>query len=114
MSPTLLLLIRSLFLKNLRLLFFLISFSAISQNTITRIHTDWKGYWTSNSTTGVGNRPDRENNLLAFTWAQNGKTYSTGVSDNTLTANSVSYIPQKFRALKIQTIGIDASSMKVL
>ncbi|TCN49905.1 putative repeat protein (TIGR01451 family), partial [Flavobacterium circumlabens] len=114
MSPTLLLLIRSLFLKNLRLLFFLISFSAVSQNTITRIHTDWKGYWTSNSTTGVGNRPDRENNLLAFTWAQNGKTYSTGVSDNTLTTNAVTFSPQKFRALKIQTIGIDPGSMYIL
>ncbi|MEO8533288.1 MAG: hypothetical protein ABI441_06040, partial [Flavobacterium sp.] len=108
MSPKLLL-NRSFFLKNLGLLFFLISAKGFSQNTITRIHTDWKGYWTSNSTTGVGNRPDRENNLLGFTWAQNGKTYSTGVSDNTLTTNSVSYIPQKFRALKIQTLGTDPS-----
>ncbi|MCD0464567.1 T9SS sorting signal type C domain-containing protein [Flavobacterium sp. ENC] len=109
MSSKLLLLIRSLILKNIRLLFFLISFSALSQNTVTRIHTDWKGYWTSNTTTGVGNRPDRENNLLAFTWAQNGKTYSTGVNDNTLTANTVTFSPQKFRALKIQSIGIDPS-----
>ncbi|WP_166638101.1 DUF7507 domain-containing protein [Flavobacterium chryseum] len=79
----------------------------LSQNTITRIHTDWKGYWTSNSTTGVGNRPDTANNLLAFAW--NGTTYSTGVNDNVLTTNAVTFNPQKFRALKIQTLGLDTS-----
>ena len=111
MPPKRLLTIRSLFLKNLVLLSFIISFKAFSQNTITRIHTDWKGYWSSNSTTGVGNRPDTANNLLAFAW--NGQTYSTGVSDNTLTTNGISFSAQKFRALKIQTLGLD-SGMYIL
>ncbi|KAF2514538.1 DUF7507 domain-containing protein [Flavobacterium foetidum] len=100
--------LHSLSLKSLGILFFLISFKTISQTTVTRIHTDWNGYWTSNSTTGVGNRPNTENNLLAFLW--NGTTYSTGVNDATLTTRGVSFNAQKYRALKIQTIGIDPST----
>ncbi|WP_456315061.1 DUF7507 domain-containing protein [Pseudomonas shirazensis] len=107
MSPKTFLRIRSLFLKTLTVLVFLIPFKMLSQNTITRIHTDWNGYWTSNSTTGVGNRPDTANNLLAFAW--NGVTYSTGVNDNTLSTNAVTFNPQKFRALKIQTLGLNTS-----
>ncbi|WP_264535482.1 T9SS sorting signal type C domain-containing protein [Flavobacterium sp. N1736] len=110
MSQKIRLTTRSLFLKNLGILFFLISFKMFSQSTIipiTRIHTDWNGYWTSNAVTGVGNRPDRENNLLAFSW--NGATYSTGVNDNALTTHGVTFNAQKFRALKIQTLGLDTS-----
>ncbi|UTN05091.1 T9SS sorting signal type C domain-containing protein [Flavobacterium bizetiae] len=107
MPPKILLLIRSLFLKNLGLLFFLISLKMCSQttNTITEIHTDWKGYWKSNAATIAGNRPDDANNLLAFKW--NSVTYSTGVSDNILNAKGLSYNPQKFRALKIQSLGLN-------
>ncbi|WP_133063713.1 DUF7507 domain-containing protein, partial [Flavobacterium pectinovorum] len=110
MSPKILLTIRSLFLKNIGILFFLVSFNMLSQSTIipvSRIHTDWKGYWTSNAVTGSGNRPDRENNLLAFSW--NGVTYSTGVNDNVLTTNGVTFNAQKFRALKIQTLGLNTN-----
>ena len=98
---------RSLFVKNIGILFFMISFNMMSQNTITRIHTDWKGYWTSNGTTGVNNRPDTANNLLAFAW--NGTTYSTGVDDANLTSRGVTFDPQKFRALKIQTLGLNTN-----
>ena len=110
MSPKILLTIRSLFFKNIGILFFLVSFNVLSQSTIipvSRIHTDWKGYWTSNAVTVSGNRPDRENNLLAFSW--NGVTYSTGVNDNVLTTNGVTFNAQKFRALKIQTLGLDTN-----
>ncbi|KRD11569.1 hypothetical protein ASE21_07625 [Flavobacterium sp. Root901] len=87
----------------------MISLNASAQLTaVSRIYTDWNGYWTSNSTTGVGNRPDRENNLLAFTW--NGTTYSTGVGNAVLTSHSVAYNTQKFRALKIQSLGSTTSS----
>lgn len=100
--------LHTFFLKGLGFLFFLISFKTISQTTVTRIHTDWNGYWTSNSTTGVGNRPNTENNLLAFLW--NGTTYSTGVNDATLTTRGVTFNAQKYRALKIQTLGLDPST----
>nr|WP_294787579.1 T9SS sorting signal type C domain-containing protein [uncultured Flavobacterium sp.] len=99
----------SLSLKKITILFFLISLKVTSQvNTITRIHTDWNrtgtgpGYWTSNSATGVNNRPTTENNLLAFEWK--GRTFSTGVDDAKLTTNNVTFDAQRFRALKIQTL----------
>ncbi|WP_159439061.1 MULTISPECIES: T9SS sorting signal type C domain-containing protein [unclassified Flavobacterium] len=76
--------------------------------SVSRIYTDWNGYWTSNSTTAAGNRPDRENNLLAFSW--NGTTYSTGVDNTVLNSHSVTYNAQKFRALKIQSLGSTSSS----
>ena len=103
----------SISVKKLIIAFFLISLKITSQsNTITRIHTDWNrtgtGYWTSNGATGVGNRPDNVNNLLAFEWR--GTTFSTGVDDNKLNTNSVSYNPQNFRALKIQTLGANTST----
>ncbi|WP_428230930.1 DUF7507 domain-containing protein [Flavobacterium sp.] len=95
----------SLLLKKLPILFFLISLETYSQVTITEIHTDWKGYWKSNSITGAGNRPDDYNNLLAFKW--NNITYSTGVEDNTLTTKGVPFNAQKFRSLKIGSIGLN-------
>ncbi|WP_289663705.1 DUF7507 domain-containing protein [Flavobacterium panacagri] len=100
---------RYLLLKKISILLFLISLKITGQsNTITRIHTDWNrngsgpGYWTSNAATASGNRPTTANNLLAFQWR--GKTFSTGVDDPKLTANSVSFDPQRYRALKIQTL----------
>ncbi|KFF07607.1 DUF7507 domain-containing protein [Flavobacterium reichenbachii] len=99
------------FLNKTILLFLLISFKSIGQtksNNVTQIYTDWKGFWASSGITGLGNRPDTANNLLAFAW--NGKTYSTGVDDNVLTANSVTFNTQKFRALKIQTLGQTTST----
>ena len=55
-------------------LLFLVVFSLLftpkvyGQASVSRIYTDWGagGYWTSNGATGVGNRPDKENNLLGF------------------------------------------------
>jgi uncharacterized repeat protein (TIGR01451 family) len=105
MTPKLLLFSRCLFLKVLILFFFLASLKMAGQTRISTIHTDWNGYWKSTTVTSVGNRPDTENNLLAFEW--NSKTYSTGVNDNILNTKSVTYNAQKYRALKIQTLGLD-------
>jgi len=107
MPQKILLLIRSFFIKNVRLLFFLISLQMFSQttNTVTEIHTDWKGYWRSNDITPSGNRPDNANNLLAFKWKS--VIYSTGVNDNILNTEKVNYKAQKFRALKIQSLGLN-------
>nr|WP_199002293.1 T9SS sorting signal type C domain-containing protein [Flavobacterium sp. ASV13] len=90
---------------------FLLLFSSKSYSqvvTITEIHTDWKGYWKSNAITGTGNRPDDYNNLLAFKW--NNIIYSTGVDDNTLTTKGVAFSPQKFRSLKIGSLGLNSST----
>ncbi|MCP2029936.1 putative repeat protein (TIGR01451 family), partial [Flavobacterium sp. HSC-32F16] len=102
MCPKSLLFTRSLFLK-LSFILFLITLNVSGQSTVSRIYTDWKGYWSSNSSTSAGNRPDLENNLIGFNW--NGKTYSTGVNDGALDTHSVTYDKQKFRALKIQSLG---------
>ncbi|WP_149205978.1 DUF7507 domain-containing protein [Flavobacterium johnsoniae] len=107
MCPKSLLFIRSLFLKSIVLFFFFISLQVSGQSAVTRIITDWKGYWSSTGLTGVGNRPDDVNNLLAFTW--NGTIYSTGVNNTILNNNAVTYNPQRFRALKIQNLGSTTS-----
>ncbi|WP_207539237.1 DUF7507 domain-containing protein, partial [Flavobacterium johnsoniae] len=107
MCPKSLLFTRSLFLK-LTLILFLISFNLSAQSSVSRIYTDWNGYWTSNSSTPVNNRPDLDNNLIAFSWKT--KTYSTGVNDGALDARTIDYSKQKFRALKIQSLGIGPST----
>lgn len=108
MSQKLLMKKESLLLK-VSVLFFLFTFSNVfSQNSVTRIYTDWNGYWTSNAATGTGNQPNTENNLLAFEW--NGKTYATGANNAALTTHSVAFEPSRFRALKIQSLPSDGSS----
>ncbi len=72
------------------------------QGGITRIYTDFNGYWTSSSTAISAVRPDNSHNLLGFSW--NGQTYSTGVNDNTLTTQGVSFTPMKFQAFPVRNI----------
>ena len=90
------------------ILFLAASSNTLGQNAVTRIHTDWKGYWTANGVTTGTNRPDLENNLIGFEW--NGTTYSTGVDDVTLTNKVPSASIQKFRALKIQSLSYTGST----
>ncbi|WP_431243376.1 hypothetical protein ACQ9BO_01510 [Flavobacterium sp. P21] len=108
MTLKLLLRIRLLFSKKIVFFFLLATFQINAQSDVTRIYTDWNGYWTSNKATLEGNRPDDANNLLAFTWKNT--TYSTGVNNTILDTKGITYIPQKFRALKIQTLGSSTST----
>ncbi len=82
--------------------------NVFGQGPVTRIHTDWKGYWTANGTTAVNDRPVTENNLTGFLW--NGVTYSTGVDDTTLLSYVPNAVVQKFRALKIQALNSTGSA----
>ena len=102
------LLFSSSFLLLSGIFFLLFTSSAFAQAQVTRIHTDWKGYWTSNGATTGTNRPDLENNLIGFEW--NGTTYSTGVDDATLISKVPTANTQKFRALKIQSLGYAGST----
>ncbi len=95
-------------LKIALVLFLFVSPKMLAQTSVKRIYTDWKGYWTSDKATALGNQPNTENNLLAFLW--NGKTYSTGANNAALTANSVVFEDSKFRALKIQSLGYDVNT----
>ncbi|MEL1255692.1 T9SS sorting signal type C domain-containing protein [Flavobacterium sp. DGU38] len=100
----------SLFFLKTAVLFFLFSVSkTFGQTSVTRIYTDWNGYFTSNSATSVvANQPNTENNLLAFDWG--GKTYATGANNAALTAHSVAFENSRFRALKIQSLPYDSGS----
>lgn len=69
---------------------------------ISSISTNFNGYWRSNiqfpsfiNTT----QPNTSHELLSF--SLNGNTYSTGVNDNTLVANNVTFTPGNYRALPI-------------
>jgi len=95
---------------------FLISFVAtpaysqeVGDDTITAVWTDFGGFWTSSAAdAGVGlasyalDLPDAAHNLLAFTWG--GTTYSTGVSDTTLSTNNVTFTADQWSALPIDQI----------
>ncbi|PXY44568.1 DUF7507 domain-containing protein [Flavobacterium hydrophilum] len=94
---------RTFLLKVVVLFFLFITTKTISQTGVTRIYTDWNGYFTSNSaTTVVANQPNTENNLLAFEWG--GKTYATGANNSALTTHSIVFENTLFRALKIQAL----------
>ena len=69
---------------------------------VTGVYTDYQGYWHSNSTSINTNKPINSHNLIGFTL--NGTVYSTGVNDNLLTSNSVTFVAENYRALPIATI----------
>ena len=76
---------------------------------VTRVVTDWNSYWSSteaSATTAI--QPDTHHNLLAFRYGST--TYSTGVSNSTLTANSVSYTSGDYRALPVNSISGNTSA----
>ena len=69
---------------------------------VSEIYSDYNGYWTSQVGSNNSIQPDNEHNLIGFTW--NGTTYSTGVDDNLLTTNGVTFIPSEFSALPISAL----------
>lgn len=73
--------------------------SLSAQTAVTAVHTDFGGYWTSSLGSLNPARPDGHHHLLAF--EMGGTTYSTGVSDSTLDAQSVTYTAANFQALNI-------------
>lgn len=81
--------------KKLLYLFLLGTYIVNAQQTITSIYGDFGGFLTS-STSSPQTYND-SNNLLGFTVG--GTTYSTGVNDNLLTSNGISFTNAKFFAL---------------
>ncbi len=70
---------------------------------ITRVITDFQGYWSSNNTTTVASaQPDRQHSVMAVEYG--GITYSTGVNNATLTSKGVTYTAGDFRALPVASI----------
>ncbi len=71
--------------------------------------TDFGGFWSSTTASPNSVVPNDSHNLLAFTY--NSVTYSTGVNNNTLSANGVSYTAGSYKALPVAGItGTSASS----
>jgi len=78
-----------------------------ASNAVTRVMTDWGGYWSSTTTSAeTARQPNTHHNLTGFT-VNNGTTYSTGVDDATLTTRlggSNMYAHSDFRALPVNSI----------
>jgi len=72
---------------------------ADAQTAATEVYTDYEGFWASSSTSLSATRPDDHHHLLAFTIGE--VTFSTGVNDDALDANSVTYTAAEFEALQI-------------
>jgi uncharacterized repeat protein (TIGR01451 family) len=79
--------------------------SVYAQKGVTRVYTDYNGYWTS----GVGSispiKPDNKHNLVGFTW--DGNTYSTGVNDALLNSMGVSFSAGLYQAFPVANITLD-------
>jgi hypothetical protein len=93
-------------MKKLLLLFALIlSINVFGQSPyqVTRIITDFGGFWSTKTDTINSTKPDNSHNLLMF--RHNNVNYSTGVNDDTLTNRGVSFNAGNFKALPVQLIG---------
>lgn len=80
--------------------FLLSSFDVCAQN-VTRLITDYNGYWSSTNSSNTV-RPNNRHNVLGF---QLGTTiYSTGVNDAILSTNSVAFTPAEFKNMPLATM----------
>ncbi len=73
-----------------------------STAAITRVVTDFQGYWSSASSARNTTLPDNRHNLVALTY--NGTLYSTGVNDASLTSHSDVFTPRVFKAFSTDGI----------
>lgn len=71
--------------------------------TVSGVYSNFNGFWQSSSSAISTVLPNDKNELLAFTVG--GVTYSTGVNDATLTAQSVAYTPAVFQAFRPSAVG---------
>jgi len=85
----------------------LITSSVPAQTSVSRVITDWQGYWSSTAiSTDASKQPDDHHNLVGF---QVGSTlYSTGVNNALLTARGLSYTAGNYKALPISGISGNA------
>lgn len=98
-------------LKNSRpaLLLFILLFAVhhniSAQVGITRIYSDFNGFWTSADRNISPIQPDNRHNLLAFTWK--AQTYSTGVNDAILEANGVAFTKAVYQAFPVANVTLN-------
>lgn len=87
------------------LFFFYLTFSCAlsAQTAVTRIYSDFNGWWTTASNSPSTVAPNNNHNLIAFT--TNGQVYSTGVNDDLLIQHGVNFTAQVFKGLPMASIG---------
>lgn len=69
--------------------------------SVTRVYTDYNGFWTSNSASNTV-RPDNRHNLTAFELG--GQVFSTGVNDASLIQNGVQFTEGDYRSMPIVSL----------
>ncbi|WES98166.1 hypothetical protein P2W68_00815 [Chryseobacterium arthrosphaerae] len=85
-----------------------ISSLLFAQKPVSRIYSDYAGYWNSDMSASI--KPDNSHNLLAFTWDPDGNgpvsatTFSTGVNNLILDNNNIPYTAGSYIALPVYTI----------
>jgi uncharacterized repeat protein (TIGR01451 family)/gliding motility-associated-like protein len=86
---------------------FLFSYITLyAQKGVTRVYTDYNGYWTSGALTDMNPvKPDNQHNLLGFT--RDGSTYSTGVNDALLRSRGVNFTPGIYQAFPVANIPLN-------
>ncbi len=80
--------------------------TVVNTAKITRVVTDFNGYWNSNAvSTNVALQPDTSHSMLGFEYG--GTMYSTGSTTAVaaLSSNGVAYTPGNYRALPINDLG---------
>lgn len=80
----------------------------LAQTNVTHIYTDHSGFFTS-STASPQTADVATHHLLAF--ESGGTTWSTGVNDATLTANTVTFTPQVFQAMPATVNGSNSNAL---
>lgn len=91
---------------------FAMSSAAYGQTPITRVFTNYQGFWTSNTTTVNTIQPDSNHLLLAFTYG--GTTFSTGVNNLLLTNNAVTFTPTTFNSFLLSNNSITPDENTVI
>ncbi|MCY0969331.1 SdrD B-like domain-containing protein [Chryseobacterium wangxinyae] len=83
------------------------SLSANAQRSVSKIYSDFNGFWESSSSV----QPNNSHNLLGFVWDADGSgtvhspvTYSTGVNDAALVSANVNFQTGTFISLPIYNI----------
>jgi len=73
---------------------------AIAQAQVTKIYTDFGGFWSTDSATRF---PNTSHNLMAFTvgTGSTAKTFSTGVDDELMTQKGIAFEAVNYRAMPI-------------
>jgi gliding motility-associated-like protein/uncharacterized repeat protein (TIGR01451 family) len=82
-----------------------ISFHVFGQRGVSRVYTDYNGFWTSGQGAINPVLPDNKHNLLAFTY--NNITYSTGVNDNLLRSRGVAFNAGIYQAFPVANIPLN-------